>query len=294
MYVCIYIYIYIYVIYMIIIIIMIVITVLIITVVIIIIIITVIMIIIVVMEVLGAKEHWLIQRRQLTVHHHSILGRGSFGLVVQGSYCGSPVAVKLYSHRGALSQTDRGTLDQTVFNECRVLRHVRHPNIVLFHGAVIDPSKHDIQIVLEKVEGETLEAFAACSPDPADPGLGAAEKICVGKGICRALVYLHAQVPSIVHGDMKPNNIMVETYNMRPRAKLLDFGISCVVTRTAKAKRGSLAYTDPELASNLLPRPSSDVFSLGLLLFYIATGRKHSRIITIIIAIHITTINYYY
>ncbi|CAE8717354.1 unnamed protein product [Polarella glacialis] len=89
---------------------------------------------------LGVAEHWLIAVGRVAFPSGDalkILGDGGFGVVLEAHICGTKVAVKTpregHMHGSAL---------RSMANELRVLRHVRHPNIVLFFGAVIHPDSH--------------------------------------------------------------------------------------------------------------------------------------------------------
>eukprot|EP00972_Heterocapsa_arctica_P079465 11711850-Heterocapsa_arctica.AAC.1 len=79
-----------------------------------------------VLEDIGKAEQWLINGDDVSVSTR-FLGRGGFGAVLEGTFCSLPVAVKVFDH-------DRG-IDPSCLNELRVLRHLRHPNIVIFLGA---------------------------------------------------------------------------------------------------------------------------------------------------------------
>eukprot|EP00974_Lingulodinium_polyedra_P119236 11170387-Lingulodinium_polyedra.AAC.1 len=75
----------------------------------------------------------------------SPLGQGGFGFVVRGAFCNTPVAVKLpLERRQSTVLCKVGEL----CNEIRVLRQLRHPNIVLIHGAVVDQQQHRVGLVL--------------------------------------------------------------------------------------------------------------------------------------------------
>lgn len=220
---------------------------------------------------LGRQEQWVLEEEEVTIDREQVLGRGSFGLVVEGCFCRSAVAIKLFPAKA------RGwPADRTFFNELRILRHVSHPNIVQFHGALLEPN--EVKLVLEKVEGENLQTcvYMAHEKLPATLPLPVALEVVV-QGVLHALIYLHSRRTRIVHADLKPSNVMVEGWGQaRPRAKLLDFGISRVSTRNGLVRGGTWAYMAPEVASSggCEPSPAIDVFSLGVLLFHVASGGR--------------------
>ena len=94
--------------------------------------------------------------------------------------------------------------------------------------------------------------------------------------ICRAVRYLHAQSPVIVHGDLKAANVMVESVVPKCRAKLSDFGLSRVVTRSARPVGGTARWVAPELfVKEVAPNATCDVFSDGRLVHFIIVKKVH-------------------
>lgn len=207
---------------------------------------------------LGKSEHWLI-RPEFVCNTGRQLGRGSFGVVVEGSLWDSPVALK----------THTGThLRPPEVNELRILRLVRHPNIVVWHGACVDVSARSVVLVFELIDGMTLETFilGATRQCPLPEPVGHSLILDIG----RAVRYMHAQRPVIVHGDLKASNVMVEFVAHKCRAKLLDFGLSRVVTRSARPVGGTARWRAPELfVKEVAPKASCDVFSYGRLMYFI-------------------------
>lgn len=205
---------------------------------------------------LGQTEHWLIEYSRVLVSD-TILGSGSFGKVVKGSFHSSPVAVKV-AHSKA---------DVTLLVELRLLRHVRHPNIVLFHGACIDASRCQIALIFELITGPTLHdlIIGKTSVPVATSG-----KLDIAVGIGYALEYLHDHNPRIVHGDLKPANIFVEFGSEALRSKLGDFGLSRRICKDLTVG-GTMRWAAPEIFSTpaSLPDAASDVFSFGRVLNFI-------------------------
>jgi len=100
------------------------------------------------------------------------------------------------------------------------------------------------------------------------PGPDIGTRLHLSRDVCFALEYLHAQEPSVVHGDIKPSNVLVESLGGAPHAKLADFGLSRLMTRRAKPLGGTRMWVAPEvLLGRATPAPSSDVFSFGRLFF---------------------------
>jgi serine/threonine protein kinase len=232
------------------------------------------------LEDVGVKEHWIIHPSELNVPFPpKILGRGGFGLVVEATFCHTPVAVKMFGS-GA---TNDGAINPSCINELRFLRHLRHPNIVAFIGAQFGDhgSGAAPKIVLEKVEGKPLHKYlqlcgASCSSEAGPDDLQYREATkCVKtvvQGVIRAVVYLHSRKPPVVHSDLKPSNIVVvENIAMEPFPKLLDFGVTRAVTRHAVVYGGTDHYMAPEMEVDLLShsvkaRPPIDIYSLGRIL----------------------------
>ncbi|HOJ49313.1 MAG TPA: protein kinase [Spirochaetota bacterium] len=146
------------------------------------------------------------------------------------------------------------------------LKKLNYPSIVKF----IELIKKDkyLYIVTEYIEGVSLKDFI-------NSKVSIDEKIKIIIKIAEALDYVHSQ--NIVHRDIKPSNIMVKKDNS---IKILDFGIANLIdfqslTSLNYKIEGSFAYMSPE-QSGILKRPidtRSDLYSLGILLYQLITGR---------------------
>jgi len=209
---------------------------------------------------IGRREHWLIDVEHLRLMPHWILGKGSMGVVVAADFHGTTVAVKV-AVSGDDSLAAPADKLPNLANELCILRKIRHPNIAAFHGACVDPESGELAIVLEHVRGIRLARFVA-----GDDGRGGTcsfvDRHRVLLDVCSALRYLHAQSPCIVHGDLKDSNVLVGCLPLGPQARLLDFGLSRVLTRCAKPCGGTLLWTAPEVICRVEPAASADVFSL--------------------------------
>jgi len=223
---------------------------------------------------LGKHEQWLLDPKELDLLPEQVVGSGGFGTVYAGGYANTPVAIKMHH----VSDEDGGSDGPLVaiLNEIRVLRRLRHPRIVFFYGACLHSEWDDILLVLEWVHGPVLERFILEGGLPSRP-LIMIDQFTAIMDTCRAVCYLHSRQPCVVHGDLKGTNIIMEWDPCRPdnfRAKLLDFGLACVLTRHAGGMGGTVMWIAPEVVQNpSLPAHSrTDVFSFGRLSFFILTG----------------------
>jgi hypothetical protein len=193
------------------------------------------------------------------------LGRGGMGEVYSGrdSVLGRNVALKFLKCGDVGSDPEGRSPGQARFiREAQAASALNHPNIVTVHEVI--RSEDTFAIVTELVEGRSLRELCGTPLPPA-------QVVDIGVQIAKALAAAHAN--GIVHRDIKPENIM-----LRPDGyvKVLDFGLARQmagnVTSTAGLPVGTLRYMSPEHARGEAATPASDVFSLGIGLYELATG----------------------
>lgn len=230
----------------------------------------------------GEREEWIVFPGQLHFEWDDVLGSGHFGDVVSGRYLGARVAVKVPRMGQLPEDVTPGLSAALLANELRSLRHVRHPNIVLFLGAGLDFERLHIYLVLELVEGEPVKEYVR-GQRKSRTGLEDEQRMPSDKsklqlmaGICNALRYLHERRPEIVHGDLKDSNVLVETLPSGPRPKLLDFGLARVLTKRQNGQLGfTWRYMAPEVLDvNAKPKASVDMFAFGRLVYLMTTGHR--------------------
>jgi hypothetical protein len=203
------------------------------------------------------------------------LGGGSFGEVYRAfdPALRREVALKL-RRRAAGSGSDRRWLE-----EARRLARVRHPNILVVHGADVHDGRAGLWTDL--VSGATLEDLLA-----ARGTFGAREAALVGVELCGALAAVHAA--GLVHGDVKTGNVMREgepgAADGSGRIVLMDFGSAHDAGPGAPgdgAGFGTPLAIAPEVLAGGTATPASDVYSLGVLLFRLVTGRYPIEVATV-------------
>lgn len=150
--------------------------------------------------------------------------------------------------------------------EARNVANLAHPNIVTVHDVGQDGNTH--YIVMEYIDGENLkDIIREDIPLSVDRVLDIAIQMCAGIG--------YAHRAGLVHADVKPQNILVTSENI---VKVTDFGIAQALAMTKPEERqkvvwGSPHYFSPEQAQGEYPTPASDVYSIGIVLFEMLTGR---------------------
>jgi len=190
----------------------------------------------------------------------SAIGSATFGTVYRAwdRRLEREVALKLLN--GEYGERQRAS---TVVAEGRLLAQIRHQNVVTVFGA--DEHNGRVGIWMEFVSGRTLKDILG------DQGpFGAQEAAVIGRDLCRALAAVHRL--GFLHRDVKAQNVMREAGG---RTVLMDFGAGEVVDadRSAGASlAGTPAYLAPELLDGAVPTVRSDIYSLGVLLFYLVSG----------------------
>ena len=151
-------------------------------------------------------------------------------------------------------------------NEARSIANLSHANIVTVHDVGSDGPTH--YMVMELVNGQDLKKIIR-----SHGALGINRALNLAIGICGGIGYAHQN--GIVHADIKPQNILVTRDDV---VKITDFGIAQALSDTQPVQRqsvvwGSPHYFAPEQAQGEKPSAASDVYSIGIVLFEMLTGR---------------------
>jgi len=191
-----------------------------------------------------------------------IIGTGANGRVARAHdpMIGRLVALKLFPKELA-----SGAARQRFIQEARVVGQLSHPSIITLHDMGIDEATQTPYLVMEFLEGQPLDRILEKGSVPFPRACAwAAEVAC-------ALGAAHRR--GVIHGDVKPANMLITEEG---RVKLMDFGMARLASRDSAATPllGTPAYWCPE---QIVGRPQdarSDLFSLGVVLYEMVTGKR--------------------
>lgn len=184
-----------------------------------------------------------------------ILGRGRSGeaLLAHDERLHRDVVLK----RLVSGDRDRRLVER----EARILAQLSHPNVAGVHA--VETADDDTFLVLEFVDGHTLEQVLGTGPLPA-PAL-----VALAHTLCSALAHAHAR--GVLHGDLKPDNILIAHDGT---VKLADFGVAHLQGGPTEAWESSSLYQSPEQSVGDPTDSRSDLYSLALVLAECATGSR--------------------
>ncbi|MBA0757964.1 hypothetical protein Gotri_021006 [Gossypium trilobum] len=197
------------------------------------------------------------------------IGEGGYGSIYKGNLRHTTVAIKRL-HSNSLQGPSEFQ------QEVDVLSKMRHPNLVTLIGACPDAWT----LIYEYLPNGSLEDRLSCRGN--SPPLSWQTRICLATELCSVLIFLHSSKPhGIVHGDLKPANILLDANFV---TKLSDFGICRLLSNNTTIccrtdPKGTFAYMDPEFLSTGELTQKADVYSFGVILLRLLTGRQALGII---------------
>lgn len=196
------------------------------------------------------------------------LGTGAFGKVfgARDMLLDRDVALKV------LRSNDQ-VPTESLLSEARAAAALNHPNVCTVHA--VDTSLGAAMIVMEYVDGQPLSDRLKAGPLTTEESGG------LGRQVARGMAAAHAA--GVVHGDLKPSNLMVTPAG---KIKIMDFGLarrvlpapqrgsaSSLIQPLGTSLSGTPGYMAPELTRGEPPTPASDVFALGLILYEMLAGQ---------------------
>lgn len=191
------------------------------------------------------------------------IGQGGMSTVYKGKdqKLGRFVAIKVLKQE----YSDNKEFVEKFRVEAQAAASLSHENIVNVYDVGEEENLHFI--VMEYLEGQTLKQYIRQKDK-----LSEAETLKIAAGICKALI--HAHTHHIIHRDIKPQNIMIMNNG---KVKVADFGIARVATgetiKQTESLSGSVYYISPEQARGSYQNAASDIYSLGITMYEMLTGK---------------------
>ncbi|KAI9123428.1 hypothetical protein K1719_004728 [Acacia pycnantha] len=197
------------------------------------------------------------------------LGQGGFGRVYKGVLSnGQEIAIKRLS-----KSSNQGA--QEFKNEVLLIAKLQHKNLVALLGFCIE--EQEKVLIYEYVPNKSLDNFLFGSQK--GKVLNWVERCKIIGGVARGILYLHEySLLKVIHRDLKPSNILLDN-EMNP--KISDFGLAKLVTLntnegTTNRIVGTYGYMSPEYAMYGQYSEKSDVFSFGVMVLEIISGKKNT------------------
>jgi serine/threonine protein kinase len=195
------------------------------------------------------------------------LGRGGMSIVYRAmdTALKRPVALKVLDPRFASDPM----FERRFFREAKVAASLRHSNILAIYD--VEKTKEYIYIAMEFIEGGTLADLLSRRNSP----LGIDEAVRIVVQVADALEYAHSN--GVIHRDVKPSNILLTKEH---KALLTDFGIAKItesltaVTTSTGTFIGTPRYMAPEQIDQRPVDPTSDIYSLGVVLYEMLTSKN--------------------
>jgi serine/threonine protein kinase len=199
-----------------------------------------------------------------------LIGEGGFAKVYKAVLPDSTVvAVKRLEGRGHAS-------DREFKAELDTLAKSRHPNLVTFLGYC--RTRQCNLLVYEYFENGSLDKILRDRSGSRDVHLDWPARLKIAHGAAQGLAYLHSQQPRIIHRDIKTSNILLSD---KLEARVCDFGLARFIdaskSHLTTHLAGTRAHIAPEYQSDLRLTVKCDVYSFGIVLLQLLTGKDPSR-----------------
>ncbi|KAG1330120.1 serine/threonine-protein kinase EDR1 [Cocos nucifera] len=210
--------------------------------------------------ILDGVAEWEIPWEDLQIGER--IGLGSYGEVYRADWNGTEVAVKKF-----LDQDLSGDALEQFRCEVKLMSRLRHPNVVLFMGAVTRPP--NLSILTEFLPRGSLYRLL----HRPNVHLDEKRRLKMALDVAKGMNYLHTSHPTIVHRDLKSPNLLVDKNWV---VKVCDFGLSRLKHHTflsSKSTAGTPEWMAPEVLRNEPSNEKCDVYSFGVILWELATLR---------------------
>ncbi|KAI9083175.1 hypothetical protein K1719_034908 [Acacia pycnantha] len=206
-------------------------------------------------------------KKTLSLNNMEVIGCGGYGTVYK---------LKIDDSKSfAVKRLNRGTADKGFERELEAMADIKHRNIVTLHGYYTAP--HYNLLIYELMPNGSLDNFL-CRRAEKKKTLNWSARYRIAVGSARGISYLHHDcIPHIIHRDIKSSNILLDE-NME--ARVSDFGLATLMepdkTHVSTIVAGTFGYLAPEYFDTGRATFKGDVYSYGVVLLELLTGRKPS------------------
>lgn len=212
-------------------------------------------------EVTSLSENWLINYTDLVLG--KTIGHSSFGTVNEGKLNGTKVAVKTIQRDG---NPNAGNNIEAFKKEAELNCQLRHPNIVLFMGISVQPTK--VCIVTELMARGNVRDLLVGTPKGKQIRLDWSLRQQWALDTAQGMAYLHSHNPPMIHRDLKTTNLLVDR---GMNVKICDFGLSRIRSDTQMSAVGTVHFSAPEVLRHEKYTEKVDLFSFGAVLWELYT-----------------------
>jgi tRNA A-37 threonylcarbamoyl transferase component Bud32 len=199
---------------------------------------------------LTTKDEWDLDYSEIVVNKE--IARGSFGVVYQGSFRGTDVAVK----KLIVQNLDRKQM-QDFADEVSMLKKLHHPNVVLLIG--VCSQQPNLALITELLAGSLWNLL-----HDQNQRMDFKLQHSLITDTARGMNYLHLFKPPVVHRDLKSPNLLVDkNFNV----KIADFGLARVKAQMMTGNLGTCQYMAPEVIQSATYTEKADVYSFGIVIW---------------------------
>lgn len=155
-----------------------------------------------------------------------------------------------------------------LINEARILKNLKHPNIPIIYD--LEESEGYSYIIEEYIEGQSLKAFRLGQSNVRERTV-----LEYSIQVCDLIHYLHVTEKPVFYLDLKPDNVLIEGKIL----KLIDFGTAVFSGEAEKRKAslGTVGYAAPEQYNGNAVDQRSDIYSIGMIMYFLAMGKEFSE-----------------
>jgi len=210
-------------------------------------------------KIIARDKIWRVDYQE--VKKSKLIGKGRFGKVYKGVWREKEVAVKVLIEKKEL----KDTVIKEFISEVSIMCDLRHPNVLLFIGACVDPP--NLAIITEFMEHGSLWDVLH-TPKPEEYLVQWNNRIKLAIDVALGMNYIHGFTPTIIHRDLKSPNVFL---NSSYECRISDFGLSTLKSELSGSAVGNPLWNAPEIYHNEKVNEKMDVYSYGIMMWEIVT-----------------------